>query len=138
MEGANVGPRVTQYTLKPPTGVKLTKITALESNLSLDLAAQSIRIEAPIPGKRAVGIEVPNVKPAMVRVSSLFQSSQWRERGSDKPLAFGIGKDILPKWNGATGHSLTSVSATSLNITSSRKKRGCHILSLSSMSSLIL
>lgn len=94
MEGANVGPRVTQYTLKPPTGVKLTKITALESNLALDLAAQSIRMEAPIPGKRAVGIEVPNVKPAIVRVSTLFQSSQWRERGSDKPLAFAIGKDI--------------------------------------------
>lgn len=94
MEGANVGPRVTQYTLKPPTGVKLTKITALESNLALDLAAQSIRMEAPIPGKRAVGIEVPNVKPAIVRVSSLFGSSQWHERGSDKPLAFAIGKDI--------------------------------------------
>lgn len=94
MEGANVGPRVTQYTLKPPTGVKLTKITALESNLALDLAAQSIRMEAPIPGKRAVGIEVPNVKPAIVRVSALFQSSQWRERGSNKPLAFAIGKDI--------------------------------------------
>lgn len=94
MEGANVGPRVTQYTMKPPTGVKLTKITALESNLALDLAAQSIRMEAPIPGKRAVGIEVPNVKPAIVRISSLIQSSQWRERGNDKPLAFGIGKDI--------------------------------------------
>jgi DNA segregation ATPase FtsK/SpoIIIE, S-DNA-T family len=94
MEGANVGPRVTQYTLKPPTGVKLTKITALESNLALDLAAQSIRMEAPIPGKRAVGIEVPNVKPAIVRISSLFQSSQWRERGTDKPLTFAIGKDI--------------------------------------------
>ena len=48
MEGANIGPRVTQYTLKPPTGVKLTKITALENNLALDLAAHSIRIEAPI------------------------------------------------------------------------------------------
>src|SRR5262249_36489203 len=59
MEGANIGPRVTQYTLKPPTGVKLTKITALENNLALDLAAHSIRMEAPIPGKRAVGIEVP-------------------------------------------------------------------------------
>jgi len=94
MEGANVGPRVTQYTLKPPTGVKLTKITALESNLALDLAAQSIRMEAPIPGKRAVGIEVPNVKPAIVRFSSLLHSSQWRERGSSKPLAFAIGKDI--------------------------------------------
>lgn len=94
MEDANLGPRVTQYTLKPPTGVKLTKITALESNLALDLAAQSIRMEAPIPGKRAVGIEVPNVKPAIVRVSALFGSMQWREKGGDKPLAFAIGKDI--------------------------------------------
>lgn len=94
MEGANVGPRVTQYTLKPPTGVKLTKITALESNLALDLAAQSIRMEAPIPGKRAVGIEVPNVKPAIVRFSSLLNSSQWRERGINRPLSFAIGKDI--------------------------------------------
>lgn len=92
MEGANIGPRVTQFTLKPPTGVKLTKITALENNLALDLAAHSIRIEAPIPGKRAVGIEVPNIKPAMVRISSVLQSSQWQELKS--PLGFVIGKDI--------------------------------------------
>ncbi|HET9098413.1 MAG TPA: DNA translocase FtsK 4TM domain-containing protein [Candidatus Saccharimonadales bacterium] len=92
MEGANIGPRVTQYTMKPPSNVKLTKITALEDNLALDLAAQSIRIEAPIPGKRAVGIEVPNVKSATVRVSSLFQSSQWQDVKG--PLALAIGKDI--------------------------------------------
>jgi S-DNA-T family DNA segregation ATPase FtsK/SpoIIIE len=92
MEGANIGPRVTQYTLKPPTGVKLTKITALENNLSLDLAAHSIRMEAPIPGKRAVGIEVPNVKSATVRLSSLLQSSEWQ--GMTSQLGFGIGKDI--------------------------------------------
>jgi DNA segregation ATPase FtsK/SpoIIIE, S-DNA-T family len=93
MEGANVGPRVTQYTLKPPTGVKLTKITALENNLALDLAAHSIRIEAPIPGKRLVGIEVPNIKPATVRISSLLQSNDWRALSSN-PLGFVIGKDI--------------------------------------------
>lgn len=93
MEGANVGPRVTQYTLRPPTGVKLTKITALENNLALDLAAHSIRIEAPIPGKRLVGIEVPNIKPATVRMSSLLQSNEWREL-SNNPLGFVIGKDI--------------------------------------------
>jgi S-DNA-T family DNA segregation ATPase FtsK/SpoIIIE len=92
MEGANVGPRVTQYTLKPPTGVKLTKLTALDNNLALDLAAQSIRIEAPIPGKRAVGIEVPNVKAAIVRLSSILQSGEWGEQTSG--LAFAIGKDI--------------------------------------------
>lgn len=92
MEGANVGPRVTQFTLKPPAGVKLTKITALENNIALDLAAQSIRMEAPIPGKRAVGIEVPNRKAAIVRVASVFESKQWNEMKS--PLAMVIGKDI--------------------------------------------
>lgn len=93
MEGANIGPRVTQYTLRPPTGVKLTKITALENNLALDLAATSIRMEAPIPGKRAVGIEVPNVKGATVRLSSIIQSREWTE--STGPLTFAIGKDIV-------------------------------------------
>ena len=95
VEGANVGPRVTQYTLKPPTGVKLTKITALENNLALDLAATSIRMEAPIPGKRAVGIEVPNVKGAMVRLSQIFTSREWTD--SKGPLTFAIGKDIAGK-----------------------------------------
>ncbi len=92
MEGANIGPRVTQYTMKPPTGVKLTKITALENNLALDLAAHSIRIEAPIPGKRAVGIEVPNVKAATVRVSSILTSQAWQDTKSNLSLV--IGKDI--------------------------------------------
>lgn len=95
MEGANIGPRVTQYTLKPPTGVKLTKITALENNLALDLAATSIRMEAPIPGKRAVGIEVPNIKGATVRLSSILQSRDWLE--DKNPLTFAIGKDIAGK-----------------------------------------
>lgn len=92
MEGANIGPRVTQYTLKPPTGVKLTKITALENNLALDLAAHSIRMEAPIPGKRLVGIEVPNIKSATVRISSLLDSPDWQNLSG--PLGFVIGKDI--------------------------------------------
>lgn len=95
MEGANIGPRVTQYTMKPPADVKLTKITALENNLALDLAAHSIRMEAPIPGKRAVGIEVPNVRPATVRVSSLLSSREWADLSS--PLGFVIGKDIAGK-----------------------------------------
>lgn len=92
MEGANIGPRVTQYTMKPPAGAKLTKITALADNLALDLAATSIRMEAPIPGKRAVGIEVPNVKSATVRTSSILLSREWQELKS--PLGFAIGKDI--------------------------------------------
>ena len=95
MEGANVGPRVTQYTMKPPANVKLTKITALENNLALDLAAHSIRMEAPIPGKRAVGIEVPNVKAATVRLSSIFSSQEWQDIKG--PLGFAIGKDISGK-----------------------------------------
>lgn len=92
MEGANIGPRVTQYTLKPPAGVKLSKIGALDDNLAYSLAAQSIRIEAPIPGKKAVGVEVPNVKPATVRVASILDSSEWKSNKS--PLAITIGKDI--------------------------------------------
>lgn len=92
VEGANVGPRVTQYTIKPPTGVKLSKLTALEDNLKLDLAANSIRMEAPIPGKRSVGVEVPNVKAATVTLHGLLSSPEWRELTS--PLGFVIGKDI--------------------------------------------
>jgi S-DNA-T family DNA segregation ATPase FtsK/SpoIIIE len=96
MEGANIGPRVTQYTLKPPKGVKLTKLTALESNVALDLAATSIRMEAPIPGKQLVGIEVPNLKAATVRISSILQSQEWQQAAVN-PLEFAIGKDISGK-----------------------------------------
>jgi S-DNA-T family DNA segregation ATPase FtsK/SpoIIIE len=92
MEGANIGPKVTQYTLRPPSGVKLTRITALETNIALNLAAQSLRIEAPIPGQKAVGIEVPNRKAADVRLYSILTSKQWKE--TVEPLGFAIGKDI--------------------------------------------
>ena len=92
MEGANIGPKVTQYTLRPPSGVKLTKITQLETNIALNLAAQSLRIEAPIPGQKAVGIEVPNRKAADVRMHSIITSKQWNS--NSEPLAFAIGKDI--------------------------------------------
>ena len=92
MQGANIGPRVTQYTLKPESGIRLTKITALENNLALNLAATSIRMEAPIPGKRAVGIEVPNEKSASVLLKSILESKEWASHKS--PLTFAIGKDI--------------------------------------------
>lgn len=92
MEGANIGPKVTQYTLRPPSGVKLGRITALETNIALNLAAQSLRIEAPIPGQKAVGIEVPNRKAADVRLHSILTSKPWA--ASHEPLAFAIGKDI--------------------------------------------
>lgn len=92
MEGANIGPKVTQYTLRPPSGVKLTRITALETNIALNLAAQSLRIEAPIPGQRAVGIEVPNRKAADVRLYGVLSAKQWKN--NREPLSFAIGKDI--------------------------------------------
>lgn len=92
MEGANIGPKVTQYTLKPPSGVKLSRISALETNLALNLAAQALRIEAPIPGQSAVGIEVPNRKAADVRLYGILNSNQWKT--AVEPLSFAVGKDI--------------------------------------------
>lgn len=92
MEGANVGPRVTQYTLKPQTGIKLTKLTALDHNLAYALAAHSIRIEAPIPGKRLVGVEVPNLKSSTVRISGILGSDPWTKKQGN--LNFVIGRDI--------------------------------------------
>ncbi len=95
MDGANIGPRVTQFTLQPPSGVKLSRITQLENNLALKLAASHLRIEAPIPGQRAVGIEVPNRKAADVRLHSILSSPQWKQK--TEPLTFAIGKDISGK-----------------------------------------
>lgn len=92
MEGANIGPKVTQYTLKPPSGVKLSRISALETNIALNLAAQALRIEAPIPGQAAVGIEVPNRKAADVRLYGILNAKQWRSAA--EPLSFAVGKDI--------------------------------------------
>lgn len=95
VDGANVGSRVTQYTVRPSNGVKLSKITALSTNLALDLKAENIRIEAPIPGQNAVGIEVPNEKSAKVRISSIFQSEEWRK--ATDSLSVGLGQDISGK-----------------------------------------
>ena len=95
MGDINVGPKVTQYTLRPPSGVKLTRITALETNIALNLAAQSLRIEAPIPGQKAVGIEVPNRKAADVRLYGTLNSKQWKS--AREQLSFAIGKDISGK-----------------------------------------
>jgi len=92
MEEANIGPKVTQYTLKPPAGVKLNKISSLDGNLALSLGAEAIRIEAPIPGKHAVGVEVPNKKAATVNLRSIIETSTWISNSS--PLGFAIGKDI--------------------------------------------
>ncbi|MEK7631274.1 MAG: DNA translocase FtsK 4TM domain-containing protein [Patescibacteria group bacterium] len=92
MGDVNVGPTVTQFTLKPADGVKLTSITALHNDLALALAAHPIRIEAPIPGKSLVGIEVPNQAAALVRLVDILQSKNFQERRS--PLSVAIGKSV--------------------------------------------
>ena len=92
MEGANVGPRVTQYTMRPPAGVNLSKILARDKELALNLAVDKIRIEAPIPGTRSVGVEIPNARSADVRLRSVLESPDWK-KNSD-PLTFAVGKDI--------------------------------------------
>ena len=92
MEGANVGPRVTQYTMKPPAGVNLSKILARDKELALNLAVDKIRIEAPIPGTRSVGVEIPNARSADVRLRGVLESPEWKK--STDPLAFAVGKDI--------------------------------------------
>jgi S-DNA-T family DNA segregation ATPase FtsK/SpoIIIE len=95
MEGANVGPRVTQYTMKPPAGVNLSKILARDKELALNLAVDKIRIEAPIPGTRSVGVEIPNARSADVRLRGVLESSEWKK--CTDPLAFAVGKDISGK-----------------------------------------
>ena len=92
MEGANVGPRVTQYTMKPPAGVNLSKILARDKELALNLAVDKIRIEAPIPGTRSVGVEIPNARSADVRLRGVLESNEWKR--STDPLTFAVGKDI--------------------------------------------
>ncbi|MBI4450221.1 DNA translocase FtsK 4TM domain-containing protein [Candidatus Uhrbacteria bacterium] len=92
MGEVSVGPTVTQFTFRPAEGVKLSRITALASDLALALAAHPIRIEAPIPGKSLVGIEVPNQKVAVVRLREAFESEAFRKRTSN--LAIALGKDV--------------------------------------------
>ena len=94
VEGANVGPRITQYTVHPPAGIKISKIATLDRELSLNLATDKIRIEAPIPGTRTVGIEIPNKKAAGVGLREMLSSSEWNKFASEKPMAFAVGKDI--------------------------------------------
>jgi len=87
----NIGPKVTRYTLKPAEGVKLSRITALNQDLSLALASHPIRIEAPIPGKSLVGIEVPNKASALVRLGSLMAYPEFASTGL---LGFVLGRDV--------------------------------------------
>lgn len=86
------GPSVTRYELQPEQGVKVSKIVGLSDDIKLNLAATDIRIEAPIPGKAAIGIEVPNKENMMVALRDLLESKQFQE--FDSKLAFAVGKDI--------------------------------------------
>ncbi|MDR3548077.1 MAG: DNA translocase FtsK [Candidatus Pacebacteria bacterium] len=92
MDEVSVGPTVTRYAIKPAEGVRLSKIVSLQNNLELALAAHPVRIEAPIPGKSLVGIEVPNASKAMVGLGGVIGAPEWKS--STKPLLAALGRDI--------------------------------------------
>jgi S-DNA-T family DNA segregation ATPase FtsK/SpoIIIE len=97
MDEASIGPTVTRYAMKPAEGVRLSKIVALQSNLELALAASPVRIEAPIPGKSLVGIEVPNIARTTLGLAPLVGDDQFM--GSDKPLLMALGRSITGQPN---------------------------------------
>ena len=86
------GPSITRYELQPEQGVKVSKIVNLADDIKLSLAAMDIRIEAPIPGKPAIGIEVPNKHPSLVELRDILETQEFR--GAKSKLAFGVGKDL--------------------------------------------
>lgn len=92
LEDIVVGPTVTQFSFRPQSGVKLSKITTLSADLALALAAHTVRIEAPIPGKSLIGIEVPNKKTSMIRLRTLLSDEDFIN--SPKKLLLALGKDI--------------------------------------------
>lgn len=92
VENVSVGPAITRYELKPAEGVRVSKIANLADDIALNLAAESIRIEAPIPGKQAVGIEIPNKENEIVHFREVIESNAFKDHKSK--LAFGLGKDV--------------------------------------------
>ncbi len=92
VENVSVGPAITRYELKPAEGVRVSKIANLADDIALNLAAATIRIEAPIPGKQAVGIEVPNKENEVVHLRDIIESDKFKENNSK--LGFGLGKDV--------------------------------------------
>jgi S-DNA-T family DNA segregation ATPase FtsK/SpoIIIE len=95
MDEVSIGPSVTRYALKPAEGVKLSRILGLQNNLELALAAHPVRIEAPIPGKSLVGVEIPNTSKTTVGLGTLLSEPEFQ--GSEKPLLVSIGKGISGK-----------------------------------------
>lgn len=92
LDEISIGPSVTRYAIKPAEGVKLQKIVGLQTNLELALAAHPVRIEAPIPGKSLVGIEVPNSSKVTVGLANLLEAPEFKD--SPKPLLVALGRDI--------------------------------------------
>lgn len=92
MDDVSVGPAVTRYALKPAEGVKLSRIEGLQKEMQAALSARSVRVEAPIPGKSLVGIEVPNVSKSLVGLASLLSFPHFVQ--SDKPLLVTLGKNL--------------------------------------------
>ncbi len=95
VENVSVGPAITRYELKPAEGVRVNKIANLADDIALNLAAESIRIEAPIPGKQAVGIEIPNKENEVVHFRDIVDSDEFRDHKSK--LAFALVKDVAGK-----------------------------------------
>ena len=92
VENVSVGPAITRYELKPAEGVRVSKIANLADDIALNLAAETIRIEAPIPGKQAVGIEVPNKEKEMVPLRDVIESDEFQHNNSK--LSIALGKDV--------------------------------------------
>ena len=95
VENVSVGPAITRYELKPAEGVRVSKIANLADDIALNLAAETIRIEAPIPGKQAVGIEVPNKENEVVHLREIIDTDTFKNHKSK--LAFALGKDVAGK-----------------------------------------
>ncbi|OGI71106.1 hypothetical protein A3C60_01615 [Candidatus Nomurabacteria bacterium RIFCSPHIGHO2_02_FULL_37_45] len=95
MDEITIGPTVTRYALKPAEGVKLSRIVGLQNDLALSLAAHPIRIEAPIPGKSLVGIEIPNKSKSIVGLATLLSDEKFKN--SSKPLTIALGRNISGK-----------------------------------------
>lgn len=95
MKDVKVGPVVTQFSVKPAEGIKLSRITALQDDLSLALAAYPLRIEAPIPGKPYVGLEVPNKQTTIVKLKPMLESDEYLHRKNN--LQFALGQDVAGK-----------------------------------------
>lgn len=93
LENVHIGPSVTKFEIKPDTNVKVSRIMNIQDNIKMELAAKTIRIEAPIPGRSAVGVEIPNAETVTVRMSELMKSVPDKYKNSN--LMFTLGKDLM-------------------------------------------